>query len=155
MSTQKDDKWLDELISHSIDTTKPQFDADEWKEKYPNAIRSILSRKTKRATSVQPDILRRIFARPIVGLAAAAVILVLSGFWLTRDKPMLKESAPEEPPNIAQSPIEIVSMMSLRSAYQTGGWDALDRQFRDTLTTLGPRPSSLSMGQLLNGSNGF
>jgi hypothetical protein len=39
-------------------------------------------------------------------------------------------------------------------AYQRGGWEALDRQFRDTLGQLGPGPSGLSMQQLLEGLNG-
>jgi len=85
--------------------------------------------------------------------AAAAVIIVVTGLFLT-----LGRYAPNHPVRqpevVAQSPTMIVSMMSLRMAYQRGGWEALDRQFRDTLGQLGPGPSSLSMQQLLEGSNG-
>jgi hypothetical protein len=155
MSTEKDDQWLDEIISQSIDTTKPQFDAEEWKKKHPDAFQSILSRRAKPAPSDQPDFLRKIFAHPIVGLAAAAsVIVVVSGLLLTRDRQRPNGTGPE-PQLVSQSPTKIVSMMSLRMAYQRGGLDALDRQFRDTLNTLGPGPSSLSTGQLLEGLNGF
>ena len=153
MSTQKDDKWLDELISHSIDTTKPHFDTDEWKAKYPDALRSILSRRTKRTMSEQPDILRGIFIHPIVGLVAAAVIIVVSSLWLTQDKPMRNGPGPELP-MVTQSTTKIVSMMSLRTAYQEGGWDALDQQFQETLETFGSGPSSVSVQQLLEGLNG-
>lgn len=152
MSTQNEDKWLDELISQSIDTTKPQFDADEWKQKHPDAIRSIVSRRTKRVTTEPPDILRRLFAHPIAGLAAA-VIIIVSGLWLTRDKPTPNRPNPE-PPKIAQSPTTIVSMISLRTAYQTGGWDALDQQLQKTLETFDPGPSSVSTPRLLEGLNG-
>ena len=155
MSTEKDDKWLDELISQNIDTTKPRFDAEEWKTKHPDAYQSILSRQTKPAISYQPDVLRRIFTHPLAGLtAAAAVIIVVTGLLLTRDSQSPNESTPE-PRLVADSPTRIVSMMSLRTTYQQGGWDALDRQFRETLKTLGPGPSSLTMGQLLNSSNGL
>ena len=155
MSTEKDDKWLDELISQNIDTTKPEFDAEEWKTRHPDAFQSILSRRAKPASSGQTDVLRKIFAHPLVGLsAAAAVIIVMTGLLLTRDRQRPNGSAPE-PRLVAQSPTRIVSMMSLRMTYQKGGLDALDRQFRDTLNTFGPEPSSLSMGQLLQSSNGF
>jgi hypothetical protein len=40
-------------------------------------------------------------------------------------------------------------------AYQRGGFDALDRQFRDTLDALGPQSLSISMQELLEGVNGF
>ncbi len=94
-----------------------------------------------------------ILQRRIIELAAAAVIVVVSGLWFTRDKPMPNRPNPE-PPNIAQSPTEIVSMMSLRTAYQTGGWDALDQQLEETLETFGPGPSMISVQQLLEGLNG-
>ncbi len=152
MSTEKDEKWLDELISQNIDTTKPEFDAEEWKARHPDAFQSILSRRAKPASSNQPDVLRRIFAHPIVRLAAAAVIVVISGLLLTRDRQRQIGPSPE-PRLVADSPTRIVSMMSLRMTYEQGGWDALDRQFRETLKTLGPGPSSLTLGQLLNGTN--
>ena len=156
MNTQKDDKWLDELISHSINTTKPQFNVDEWKRKHPEALQSLRSRRAKKATSNRSHVLRRIVAHPaIAGLAAAAaVIIVVTGLLLTRDRQRPNGSTPE-PRFVAQSPTRIVSMMSLRMTYQQGGLDALDRQFRDTLNTLGPGPSNLSISQLLKGSNSF
>ena len=155
MSTEKDEKWLDGLISHSINTTEPQFDTDEWKKKHPDALQSILSRRAKPVLSQQPNVWRLIFAHPISPLAAAAaVILIVTGLLLTRDQQTPDGLVPE-PILVAQSPTRIVSMMSLRMAYQQGGWDALDQQFRDTLNTLGPGPSSLSMSQLLEGTNGF
>ena len=155
MNTEKNDKWLDELISQSIDTTKPQFDAEQWKKKHPDAFQSILSRRAKPASSSRLVILRRIITHPMTGLAAAAaVIFVVTGLLLTRDEQQPNGTKPE-PYLVAQSPAEIVSTMSLRTTYQKGGWDALDRQFRDALNKLGPTFSNLTMGQLLEGSNGF
>ena len=155
MSTEKDEKWLDGLISHSINTTEPQFDTDEWKKKHPDAFQSILSRRAKPEPSGRSDILRMIFAHPIPSLSAtAAVIIVVTGFLLTRNGQRPNGTTPE-PQLVAQSPAKIVSMMSLRTTYQQGGWDALDRHFREILNTLGPGPSSLSMSQLLQNSNGL
>ena len=30
----KNEKWLDELISRSINTDKPEFDVEKWKQEY-------------------------------------------------------------------------------------------------------------------------
>ena len=75
MSTEKDDKWLDELILHSIDMSKHRFDAKQWKARHPDALKSILSRREKTATSGQPNIWRIIFRQPITNIAAAAVLV--------------------------------------------------------------------------------
>ncbi|MHC4464143.1 MAG: hypothetical protein ACYS6W_15570 [Planctomycetota bacterium] len=44
MNEQKNDKWLDELISRTINTTKPQFDPEKWQQKYPDEFQTLLSR---------------------------------------------------------------------------------------------------------------
>jgi len=85
--------------------------------------------------------------------AAAAVTIIAAALLLTLGRHTPNRPAPQ-PQFAAQSPTMIVSMISLRTAYQQGGWEALDRQFRDTLGQLGPGPSSLSMQQLLESSNG-
>ena len=42
MKEQKDEKWLDELIAGAIDSSKPQFDAEQWKEKYPEEFKLLI-----------------------------------------------------------------------------------------------------------------
>ena len=154
MSTQKDDKWLDELIANSIDTTKPEFDAEAWKKKYPDALQSILSRPRKPTSSGQPHILTWIVSHPMAGLAAAAaVIIVVSSLLLIRDKQDPVKSTPK-PQLVSQSPAKIVTMMSLRATYQRGGLEALDQQFQKTLETFGPGPSSVPVQRLLEGLRG-
>jgi hypothetical protein len=150
MSTQKDDKWLDELIFKSVNTTKPEFDVEEWKHKHPEALRSILSRQTKPTRSVQPNVV----FHPIAWLTtAAAVIIVVSGLLLIRDRQESDTPTPE-PQLVAQSPTQIVTMMSLRTTYQKGGWDALEQQFQETLETFGPGPSSAPVQKLIEGLKG-
>ena len=41
MNEQKNDKWLDELISRTINTEKPQFDAEKWKQKFPDEFQAL------------------------------------------------------------------------------------------------------------------
>jgi uncharacterized membrane protein len=86
-------------------------------------------------------------------LATAAAIIMVIGLFLGRDK--YKQEVPAAG-NTELSPQEtkLISMMSLRSSYQQGGFDALDKQFRDTLDVLGPRSSGISMKELLEGTNG-
>jgi len=148
MSTQRDNDKLDELISKTINTEKPQFDAEKWKQKYPDEYQALISRRNKVASSRQPNILRIVFGKPAIQVAAAAALIVVIGLLLSRDQHNPNVPA-AKPPLIAQSPVNIISMASMRMAYQRGGFDALDKQFRDTLDVLGPRSSSVSIQELL------
>jgi hypothetical protein len=87
-------------------------------------------------------------------LAAAAAVIAAAGLFLGRDRQ--KPNGPAaKPALIAQSPAEIISMASMRMAYQRGGFEVLDQQFRDTLNVLGPRPSSISIQELLESTTMF
>ena len=95
-----------------------------------------------------------ILSRMIKLAAAAAVIIVSVGLFLGRDRNTPRKPTARPRP-VAESPIKKMSLMSLRMAYRRGGFDALDRQFRDTLDVLGPQSLSISMQQLLESVNGF
>lgn len=75
MKRQKDEKWFDELISRTINTTKPKFDPEKWKQKYPEEFQMLLSRG-RQASPRQPNIWRTIYKSPITKLAAAAVVII-------------------------------------------------------------------------------
>lgn len=147
MSTQRDNNKLDELISKTINTEKPQFDSEKWKQKYPDEYHTLISRKEK-AASAHPKIWKVIFSKPAAQLVAAAAVIVVFGLLLGRyrQKPDIPAA---KSPLIAQSPAKIITMASMRMTYQRGGFDALDKQFRDTLDVLGPRSSSVSIQELL------
>ena len=154
MSTQRDNDKLDDLIFRTINTEKPQFDAEKWKQKYPDEYQALISRSDKAASSCKPNIWRLIFGKPAAQLAAAAAVIVVFGLLLSRDRENPNGPA-AMPPFIAESPAKIASMASMRMAYQRGGLDALDKQFRDTLNVLGPRSSSVSIQELLEGPTIF
>ena len=151
MNSKKDEKHLDELIRRAINTDKPRFDAEEWKQKYPEEYKVLLSRKAQASTpSVKwADILKT----PIVKLAVAAVVIVMFSFFLNRDK-VARIDYVTKPVEESQLPTQMISMMSMRLTYQQGGFDALDQQFRETLDVMGPRSSGVSMKELLEGING-
>lgn len=148
MSTQKNGDKLDKLISKTINTEKPHFNSEKWKQKYPDEYQTLISRRDKVVSPSQPKIWRIIFGKPSAQLAAAAAVIVVAGLLFSRyrQKPDFPAA---KPPLIAQSPAKIISMASMRMAYQRGGLDALDKQFRDTLDVLGPRSLRVSIQELL------
>jgi hypothetical protein len=148
MSTQRDNNKLDELISKTINTEKPQFDAEKWKQKYPDEYQSLISRREKAVSSRQRNIRRIIFSKSSAQLAAAAAVILVVGLLLSRDR-QKPDGPAAKPPLIDKSPAKIITMASMRMTYQRGGFDALDKQFRDTLEVLGPRSSSVSIQELL------
>ncbi len=148
MSTQRDNDRLDDLIFRTINTEKPQFDAEKWKQKYPDEYQTLISRREKTASSRRTNIWKVTFGKSITGLAAAAAVILVIGLLLSRNRQNTNILA-EKPLLIAQSPSKIISMASMRMAYQRGGMDALDKQFRETLDVLGPRSSSVSIQELL------
>jgi len=154
MNKQRNEKRLDELISRTINTEKPKFDAEKWKQKYPDEFQSLLSRAAKGDSARQPNILKVILKSPLTKLAAAAVIIVAAGLFLGRDR-HTPSGPTAEPRLIAQSTVKKMSLMSLRMAYQRGGLDTLDRQFQDSLDALVPQSLSISMQELLESANGF
>jgi len=85
--------------------------------------------------------------------ALAAVIIVVLSLFVSQNGDEPKRSI-GEPTRLAQSPAQMLSMMSLRSAYRQGGLDGLDQQFGDSLAVLGPRSSTISMQELLESFDG-
>lgn len=81
MNKKRNEKWLDKLISRTINTTKPEFDVEKWKQKYPDEFQSLLSR-VRQASPRQPNIWRTILKSPITKLAAAAVIILCAVLYL-------------------------------------------------------------------------
>jgi len=111
--------------------------------------------QTMRAKSAdhKPSTARIITLSRLMKLAAAAVIIIAASLFLGRSR-HIPSGPTAEPRLIAQSTIKKMSLMSLRMAYQHGGFDALDRQFRDTLDAMEPQSLSISMQELLEGVNG-
>ena len=79
MKKEEDEKWLDELISRVINEGEPQFDAEKWKEKYPEEFQLLKSRAGQ-ASARQVSIWTAAFQSRITKLAAAAVLLIALGY---------------------------------------------------------------------------
>jgi hypothetical protein len=152
MNEQRNEKKMDELISRTINTEKPQFDAEKWKQKYSAEYQTLLRRAAKEDSTSQLTILKVILKSPLTKIAAAAVIILGVSIFITQ-----KDPGEQEQPNIAKatkSPAEMMTAMSLTIAYRKGGMEALEEQYDEAYKQLGPRPGSLSVDQIITEFNG-
>jgi hypothetical protein len=148
MSERKDERWLDDELRRVVNTTRPEFDDEAWKEKYAKEYETLLARKqsTERSSGT-PRRLRLLVHGPVGRLAVAATIILVVGLFLARNEP----PTPKPPTRTtraetAQSaPARIVSMISLSTTFRRGGMEALDKQFDRALDELGPRPNGALM----------
>jgi hypothetical protein len=148
MTTRRDEQWLDGELRRTINTRKPEFDAEAWKRNHAEAYEALTSR---RSGTCGVGIRTRRRVRPFVGmLAAAAVIVVGVAILLTQRLPHDQQRPVIDASAKAPSPAHIVSMISLRTAYRQGGEEALNQQLDTALNTLGPRPSGLSALKILS-----
>ena len=117
--------------------------------------RSALTDKENRRQNSRTKIWSTIFKSNLSKLAAAAVIIVAIGLIAvfvhrgTGEKPdttMVSE--------IAKSPVEMMTAMSLERAFRRGGIEAVEKQFERALEMLGPRPAQITVKELLAEFNG-
>ena len=149
---KKDENWLDDQLRRVVNTTRPEFDAEAWKQNHAEAYEALISRGSVRRQAGRGT--HRTVRLLAGGLAAAAVILIGVTIFLNQ-RPL--HEPPEPPVAISpktSSPANIVSMMSLRTAYRQGGQEALNLQLDTSLKKLGPRPGKLSALQVLSDLEG-
>jgi hypothetical protein len=144
MTGRKDELWLDSELRRTIKGSTPVFDAESWKRRHRDEYETLLARRGRSSR-------RRVwlvFGRWIAGLAAAAVVVVAIGTFRVQ-RPANGPEGPTVPLDpVPKSPTAMMSMGSLRMAYERGGFDALDQQLQNTLDEFGPRSSSLSLQEL-------
>ena len=150
MNEQKDEKWLDELISRSIDTSEPRFDAEQWKQKYPGEFQALVERGARRSPAGRFGVLNIVMRSRIARVAAAAVFIIGVGLFIAHlDQGGQQQSEPEQ---WTKSPAEMVTSASLRMAYNRGGMEALEEQCDRAARMLGQ--GLLSMKDVVEESNG-
>jgi hypothetical protein len=155
MSMKKDEKRLDEIISRTINSRKPEFDAEKWKQKYPEEFQMLQSMSKQDSPTRQPSIWRTVRHSPITKLAAAAVIIVGIGLLavLVHRRPGEKVDTTMVS-EVSKSPVEMMTAISLERAFRRGGIEAVEDQCRKAFRPLGLRPRSLSFEQILAEFNG-
>ena len=153
MNKKRNEKWLDKLISRTINTTKPEFDLEEWQQKYPEEFQFLKSQAKQTSSAGQPNIWRIIYKSKIAKLAAAAMIIIAVGLFLVHRGPD-EQVKPTEVAKVAKSPAEMMTLASLTLAYRQGGIEAVEEICDKAFKLLGPRPSSLSVRELFEELNG-
>jgi len=152
MNEQNDEKWLDELISRTINTTKPEFDAEQWKQKYSEEFQLLKSRAQQKGARIQPGLWKRFVHSRLVKLAAAAVLIIAIGLLTFNRSPHKQESV--QITKKPRSPAEMLTAISLTMAYRRGGIEAVDRQCEKAIEMLGRRPAQITIKQILTEFNG-
>jgi len=143
MNEQDREQTLDELISCTINTTQPEFDSEEWKQRYGDEFQTLVSRSAQRKLSLWG----KVSASPITKLAAAAVTIVAIGLCIAK-----RSSREQERPRIAhsaKSTVEMMTEMSLMGAYRRGGMEAVEKQCERAFEKVRLRPGNLSVEQML------
>jgi hypothetical protein len=153
MNKQGNEKRLDELISQTINTEKPRFDAEKWKQKYPEEFQSLLSRAAKGDSARLPSILKVILKSPLTKLAAAAVIILAVSFF-SAHQDSSEQADTTTVSKITKSPVEMMTAMSLNIAYRKGGIEEVEKQYNEAFKLLGPRPATITVTELLAEYNG-
>ncbi len=98
------------------------------------------------------SVARMILRSRTAKLAAAAAVIIALGLLVIQSNPPEQTHAPTG--NIAKSPTEMLSAMSLSMAYRQGGMEAVDRQCRTAMEMLGPRPKEMTIETMLAEFNG-
>jgi hypothetical protein len=153
MSEQQDKRWLDEQLRQVVNGTTPRFEAESWKQRYAKEYQMLLTRGRQASPSsgtpgrIVPLLRKGSFTK----LAVAAALLAVAGVLLLGRLGPNSHQPPTEPPSVAESPARMMTMMSLQAAYRQGGTEALNRQCDNALKMLGPRTTSISLKELLEG----
>jgi hypothetical protein len=78
MKRPENDKWLDEALSETIGSEKPQTDFEQWKQKHPEAVEMLTSRaKSKTLTITHPHLIRSIIMKNQITKYAAVLAIVI------------------------------------------------------------------------------
>ena len=153
MSRKKDDKRLDEIISRTINSGKPEFDAETWKQKYPEEFQMLQSMSKQDSPTRQPNIWRIVRHSPIIKIAAAAVIILAISLFIVHQRPPEQDDTTTVS-KVTKSPVEMMTAISLERAFRRGGIEAVEKQCKEAFKPIGPRPGSLSVEQILAEFNG-
>ena len=145
MDKQTNDKWLDELISRTINAQRPEFDDEKWKQKFPDEFQTLQSRAKVPAHSIRWISFLR---SPVVKFAAAAVIIVAIGLFMIHPVANKKVEITKEA-NVTKSPAEMLTRKSLMIAYRKGGIEAVETQCDKAMARLAAPSEIITIDQLL------
>ncbi len=162
MSERRDEKWLDDRLQRAVNGSTPAFDAQAWQQKYAREYQTLIGRGkrmvgwglphrflvSRRLWWGKPHPTVQILRGSLAKVAIAAAIIIAAGILLA-GRLGIQQPLPIPEPGAQESPAQMVSMISLSAAFRSGGMEGLDKQCDRALERLGPRPTSVSVQQLL------
>lgn len=154
MKPSGNDKRLNERIRDAIGREGLKFDFDKWKEGHQSQIEQFKASVSKKSAAPSQVSIWRIVAKSrLTRFSAAAVILVVAGLFFIHDRPT-RQTQDYARVEVAKSPIEMITPMSLNLAYRRGGLEAVERQYDEAFKNAGPRPAKLTIEDVLAEFNG-
>ena len=149
MSEKNNDKWLEKIISKTINSGKPQFDAEKFKQKFPDEYKILQSRASKQKKS---NLWKTILSDPVSSLATAAVIILMVTLFLFFSGPE-DNTTPLKVHNVQKSNSELLTPTALMNAYLEGGMEAVDEKNREAAKMLNRKPEDITIYELLIENN--
>jgi len=129
-------------------TTSPQMDKRTLDDSFTAMEQTIRTKSAEHKPSAPRIIIR---SRMIKLTAAAAVIIVGIGLLTVR---IHRRPGEQNSQRFVESPIQMMTAISLERAFQKGGIEAVEDQCRKAFRPLGLRPGSLSFEQIFPEFNG-
>lgn len=111
-----------------------------------------LENKQKQKTAITQNTWRIIIKSPVIKLAAAAVIIIASCFFLTHQG-QNGGIKTQQITQTAKSPAELTTFASLIFAYRQGGMEMVEKMCDKALKMAGQRPANISMQEFFEESN--
>ena len=142
MRTDKKDT-LDMMIENAINGSHPELDYEKWKQTHQNQIRIFETQIQARHASG-----RAIWKMHWIRIAAAAVLLIAASLSV-----IMTTHSPTDSIHISRinlSSVSEISLLALNTAYDRGGLEEVDKQYKKAYVKLGSRSNSVSINELFN-----
>ena len=101
----------------------------------------------------KPNLWRTIIQSKTAKFAVAAIVLLVASVFIVQRIPD-KQTENGTKQEVAKSPAEMMTAMSLNIAYRKGGMEEVEKQCDKAFEMLGPRPGSITVREILAELNG-
>ncbi|MBN1817290.1 MAG: hypothetical protein JW828_08005 [Sedimentisphaerales bacterium] len=142
MRTEKKD-ILDTMMENSIKGARPELDFEDWKQTHQNQIRTFETQTKARHASG-----RTTWKMQWMRIAAAAVLLIAVSLYVIMTTHSPKDTMRKSQINL--SSVSEISLLALHVAYDKGGLEAVDKQYKKAYSKLGSRSNGVSIHELFN-----
>ena len=137
----------DELLGEFTESMQPRLAQLE------NTVVDALNRGASSEAFSSVSVWQTIVKSRITRIAAAAVIIIVIGFFITHQGPKEQVNG-RSIPEVSKSPAEMMTATSLNIAYRKGGMEAVENRYERVLEMTEPWPSKVSIPELFEELDG-